>query len=127
MPTVVTDKTDFLSIQEIIKQFGEDEQVDVYSSKISSAEQAIATGTVQISQLIVQPDNDKMLFVMNNGTVIERKISQLSGLSSASEAQLKNFENMGDGVLWHDLPQVDLSLKKLLEEEIFAKYNLKVV
>ena len=127
MPTVITDKTDFASIEEIFKQFDEEANVAIYSSKMSPIEQAIAMGQLQISELIVQPENDKLLFILSNGTIIERKISSLPGLSSASEAQLRNFENMGNGILWEEVPQADLSLKYLLEEELLQKYNLKVI
>lgn len=126
MPTVITDKTDFASIEEILKQFDGEAEVDVYSSKMSPIEKAIAIRQLQISELIVQPENDKLLFVLSNSTVIERKISQLSGLSTASEAQLHSYENMGNGILWEEVPQADLSLKHLLEEELLRKYNLKV-
>ncbi len=58
--------------------------------------------------------------------MIERKISQVPGLSEANEAQLLNYENMGNGVLWEDLPRADFSLKRLLEEDLQVRYNLKV-
>ncbi len=126
MPTVITDKTDFASIEEILKQFDAQAEVDIYSPKMSPIERAIAMGQLQISELIVQPKNDKLLFVLSNGTVIERRISQMPGLCTASEAHLHNYENMGNGILWEEVPQADLSLKHLLEEELLQKYNLKV-
>lgn len=126
MPTVITDKTDFASIEEILKQFDHQAKVDIYSSKMSPIERAIVMGQLQISELIVQPENDKLLFVLSNGTVIERRISRLPRLSAASQTQLQNFENMGNGILWKEVPQADLSLKHLLEEELLQKYNLKV-
>ena len=58
--------------------------------------------------------------------MIERKISQIPGLSEANEAQLLNYENMGNGVLWEESPHADLSLKRLLEEELQTHYNLRV-
>jgi hypothetical protein len=126
MPTAITDKTDFASIEEILKQFEKQTEVDVYSSKMSPIERTIAMGQLQINELIVQPENDKLLFVLSNGTVIERRISQLPVLSAASLDQLHNFENMGDGILWKEVAKADLSLKYLLEEELLQKYNLKV-
>ena len=118
MPTVVTDKTDFASIAAILQQFKQQESVDVYSSGLSPIEQAIAIGQLEISDVVIQQHNDKILLVLSSGTVVERKISQISGLSEANEAQLLNYDNMSNGVLWEDLPHADLSLKRLLEEEL---------
>ena len=126
MPTVVTDETDFASIEAILHQFNQRDSVDIYSSSMSPIEQAIAVGKLEISDVIIQPDNDKILIVLNSGTVIERTISQIPGLSEASEAQLLNTENMGNGILWEEVPQADISLKRLLEEELLLRYNLKV-
>lgn len=126
MPTVITDKTDFASIEAILQKFAQQDAVDVYSSDMSPIEQAIAMGKLEISDVVIQPDNDKLLVVLNSGTVIERKISQIDALSAAREAQLLNYENMGNGILWGQLPQADISLKRLLEEELLLRYNLKV-
>jgi hypothetical protein len=127
MPTVITDKTDFASIEEIIKQFKIDAEVDIFSSKMSPIDLIIAMGKLEISELVIEQEKDKLLFILSNGTIIERKISEIPALSGASEAQLHNFENMGNGILWEEFPQADLSLKHLLEEELLQKYNLKVV
>ena len=127
MRTVITDKTDFASIEAILQQFSQQDAVDVYSSGLSPIEQAIAMGKLEISDVVIQPDNDKLLVVLNSGTVIERKISQIEGLSEAREAQLLNYENMGNGILWEEVPQADISLKRLLEEELLLRYNLNVV
>ena len=126
MPTVVTDKTDFASLEAVFQQFDQQASVDIYSSHLSFIERAIATGQLEISDVVVQPGNSKILIVLSSGTVIERSTNQIPGLSEASEAQLLNFENMGNGVLWEDLPQADVSLKRLLEEELLLRYNLKV-
>lgn len=126
MPTVITDKTDFTSIEEILQQFEREDEVDIYSSKMSPIERTIAIDQLRISELVVQSKNDKLLFILSNGTVIERQISRLTALSAASEAQLYNYENMGNGILWEEIPQADLSLKRLLEEELWQKYHLKI-
>lgn len=126
MPTVVTDKTDFASIEAILQQFNQQDLVDIYSSDLSPIEQAISIGQLAISDVVIQQQNDKILIVLSSGTVIERKISQVPGLLEANEAQLLNYENMGNGILWEELPHADLSLKRLLEEELQTRYNLKV-
>ena len=125
MPTVITDKTDFASIKEVLKQFDQEAEVDIYSSEMSPIEQAIAIGQLEISELIVHEDS-KLLFVLSNGTVIERAINSIPNLATANETQLSNYKNLGNGVLWEEIPQADISLKRLLEEELWQKYNLKV-
>lgn len=126
MPTVITDKTDFASIEDILRQFGQQDPVDIYASDVSPIEQAIAIGKLEISDVVIQPHNDKLLVVLNSGTIIERKISQITGLSNANKKQLLNYENMGNGILWEEIPQADISLQRLLEEELLLRYNLKV-
>jgi len=126
MPTVITDKTDFVSIEKILEQFNEEVNVDIYSSKMLPLERSIVMSNLEISEVVVQPDNDKLLFILNNGTIIERKISKITGLSAASNNQLNKYENMGNGILWEDIPQADISLKQLIQEELLHKYNLKV-
>lgn len=112
----MTDKTDFASIEAAFRQFNQHESVDIYSSGLSPIEQAIATGRLEISDVVIQPSNSKVLIVLSSGTVIERSIAQIPGLSEASEAQLASFENMGNGILWEEVPQADISLKRLLEK-----------
>lgn len=126
MPTVVTDKTDVASLEAIFQQFKQQDSVDVYSSRLSPIEQAIATGQLKISDVLIQPNNNKILIVLSSGTVIERSIAQIPGLSEVNEVQLLNFENMENGVLWEEVPQADISLKRLLEEELLLRYHLKV-
>ena len=126
MPTVVTDKTDFASVTAILRQFNQQDSVDIYSSGLSPIEQVIAIGQLEISNVVIQQQNDKLLIVLSSGTIIERKISQVPGLSEADETQLLSYENMGNGILWEGLPHADISLKRLLEEELQARYNLKV-
>ena len=126
MPTVITDKTDFASLEEVLKQFDQEAEVDIYSSKMSPIEQAIAVGQLEISELIIHAKDNKLLFVLSNGTVIERAINSLPNLATANKTQLSNYENLGNGILWEEMPQADISLKRLLEEELWQKYNLKV-
>ena len=83
-------------------------------------------GKLEISDVVIQPDNDKLLVVLSSGTVIERNISQVPGLSEASAVQLLTYENMGNGILWEEVPTADISLQRLLEEELLLRYNLKV-
>ncbi|WP_339815268.1 hypothetical protein [uncultured Imperialibacter sp.] len=126
MPTVITDKTDIKSIDEILANFKDNDQVDIYSSEMSPIETAIVFNGLKISNVIVQKENNTILFILNNSTVLQRQISQFKGLTSASLKQLSNFENMGDGVLWPEIPTADTSLKSLIQEELLQKYKLQI-
>ena len=126
MPTVITDKTDFASIEAILQQFDQEDSVDIYAANLSSLEKIIAMGELAISDVIVQPANHKILIVLSSGTIIERDTSQISGLSEATDGQLLKVENMGNGILWTEVPEADISLKRLLEEELLSRYNLRV-
>lgn len=126
MPTVITDKTDIKSIEEILANFKDNDQVDIYSSEMSPIETAIVFNGLKISNVIVQKENNTILFILNNSTVLQRQISRFKGLTSASLKQLSNFENMGDGVLWPEIPTADTSLKSLIQEELLQKYKLQI-
>lgn len=126
MATVITDKTDLKSIEEILSKFKENDQVDIYSSDMSPIETAIVFHDLKISNVIVQKENNTILFILNNGTILQRQISQVKGLSKATKDQLNSFENMGDGVLWTEMPAADTSLKNLIQEELQQKYRLQI-
>jgi hypothetical protein len=126
MATVITDKTDLKSIEEILLGFKENDQVDIYSSQMSPIERSIVFNDLKISNVIIQKDNDAILFILNNSTILHRQISQFKGLSKATISQLNNFENMGDGVLWTEIPSADTSLKSLIQEELHQKYKLEI-
>jgi len=126
MATVITDKTDLKSIEEILAKFKEEEQVDIISSDMSPIEKAIVFNDLKISNVIVQEENDTILFVLNNSTILQRQISEIKGLAGASEKAIHKYENMGDGVLWSEVPSADISLKSLLQEELRQKYKLQI-
>lgn len=126
MATVITDKTDIKSIEKILSEFKADDQVDIYSSKMSPIETAIVLNGLKVSNVIIHKDNNTILFVLNNSTIIQRQLDQIQGLSESSEKQINNFENMGDGVLWPEIPKADISLKSLIQEELQTKYKLEL-
>jgi hypothetical protein len=76
--------------------------------------------------VIIQKENNTILFILNNSTILHRQIDQIKGLANASNKQLENFENMGDGVFWNEIPEADTSLKSLIQEELAIKYNLQI-
>ena len=126
MATVITDKTDLKSIEEILAGFKENDQVDIYSSAMSPIETAIVFNDLKISNVIIQKENNTILFILNNSTILQRQISQIKGLSKANKSQLNNFENMGNGVLWTEIPSADTSLKSLIQEELQQKYKVQI-
>lgn len=126
MATVITDKTDLKSIEEILSRFKDKDQVDIYSSEMSPIETAIVFNGLKINNVIIQKENNTILFVLNNSTILQRRLNEIKGLSKASGKHLNNFENMGDGVLWPDIPSADTSLKSLIQEEVARKYKLQI-
>ncbi|MEM0940836.1 MAG: hypothetical protein AAF600_11550 [Bacteroidota bacterium] len=127
MHTVITDKTDIESIEKILSKFPSDERVNIYSSKMSPIERAIVMSGLAISNVVIQQENNLILFILNNGTVLQKSINQIKGLSKASSQSLTNFENMGNGILWPEIPEIDISLKSLIQEELAQRYNLQIV
>ena len=126
MATVITDKTDLKSIEEILSRFKDKDQVDIYSSEMSPIETAIVFNGLKINNVIIQKENNTILFVLNNSTILQRRLNEIKGLSKATDNHLNNFENMGDGVLWPDIPSADTSLKSLIQEEVARKYKLQI-
>ena len=126
MYTVITDKTDLNSIEKILAEFAPADKTDIYSSEMSPIERAIVINGLEISNVLIQRENNLILFVLNNGTVLQKPISQINGLAKASEKSLTNFDNMGDGILWSEIPEADISLKNLIQEELAQKYNLQI-
>jgi hypothetical protein len=126
MPTVITDKTDLKSIEEILDQFKEQDQVDIYSSEMSPIERAIVVNNLSITSLIVQKEAEQLIFILSNGTIIQRKLAEIEGLTNASIENLMDFENMGNGIIWNQIPAADISLKVLIQEELQQKFSLDI-
>lgn len=126
MATVITDKTDIKSIEKILSDFNETDQVDIYSSKISPIEMAIVFNDLKISNVVIQKENNLVLFILNNSTIIQRQISQIEGLDQLSEKELNTFQNMGNGVFWEEPSGSEVSLKSLIKEELEQKYRLQI-
>lgn len=124
MPTVITDKTDLESIVKELSRFSDEEKVDIFSSKISPIELAIVANNLKISKVEIKMKNNVIRFILNNGTILKRNLSEIPGLQQANIKALHRFENMGDGVLWLDIPAADISLKSLIKEELETKYKL---
>jgi hypothetical protein len=114
MPTIVTDKTDLKSIEQILDQFKDQDQVDIYSSGMSLIEMAIVVNSLSITSLIIQKEAEQLTFILSNGTIIQRKLAEIEGLTNASVENLKDFENQGNGIIWNQIPAADISLKALI-------------
>jgi hypothetical protein len=126
MPIVITDKTDLKSIEQILDQFKDQDQVDIYSSGMSLIERAIVVNNLFLTSLIVQKEAEQLIFILSNGTIIQRKLAEINGLTNASVENLKDFENMGNGIIWNRIPAADISLKALIQEELQQKFSLDI-
>ncbi|MEQ8881294.1 MAG: hypothetical protein RLQ12_16740 [Cyclobacteriaceae bacterium] len=80
MATVITDKTDLKSIEEILSRFKDKDQVDIYSSEMSPIETAIVFNGLKINNVIIQKENNTILFVLNNSTILQRRLNEIKGL-----------------------------------------------
>ena len=81
-------------------------------------EQIIFEQGLRIRAVHAYPELDLMLFVLNNGKVLRRKIAAFARLQEAEQSALDNYELLAGGVAVH-WPQVDedISLKGLLKAE----------
>jgi hypothetical protein len=112
--------------KEILDQFKEQDQVDIYSSEMSPIERAIVVNNLSITSLIVQKEAEQLIFILSNGTIIQRKLAEIEGLTNASIENLMDFENMGNGIIWNQIPAADISLKVLIQEELQQKFSLDI-
>ncbi len=126
MSTVITNDTSLKAINDIIDRFNEKESVDILSSRISPIEKAIVVDGLRIQELTIDIEASVLSIKLNNDTLLQRSIIDLPELNRADKQDLANFENLGDGIIWPNIPHGDISLKKLLEEELYLKYKLHI-
>lgn len=87
-------------------------------------DQLIFEGGLRIKTIWFDKDLDLIVVLLNNKKILQRPISDFKRLKTATEDQLKNYENDGIGVHWPDLDE-DLSLRGFLKYEL-AHFNEKV-
>ena len=82
-------------------------------------EKLIFQDGLRIKALHLHKDIDLMLIVLNNGKVLQRKLSSSELLKKANTEQLNDFRLIGNGAGIH-WPQIDedLSLKGFLQDEL---------
>ena len=87
-------------------------------NRYDTLEQIIFEQGLRIRGVHAYRELDLLLFVLNNGKVLRRKISTSTRLSEVDQAILDNHELIADGVgvHWPDVDE-DLSLKGLLKAE----------
>jgi Protein of unknown function (DUF2442) len=92
-------------------------EIDAFIDKL------IDLGKMEISSLDFHLEQDLMLIVLNNGTVINQKISNYPLLSKGNEKQLKKYKFYAGktAVEWEGLDE-DLSLRGFLKEDILKSY-----
>ncbi len=122
-PLINKETEDFLKN---LETKNENETVQFYSKDIDPIDDAIESNKLEITHLVIQKNVNRILFVLNNGTIIEKNITDILGLANANMEQLNNYENMGTGILWKEIPQADISLHGLIADEIYTKFKLKV-
>ena len=117
--SITLDKTDFRSVASALQQYGDDEIVNIYSSRMDEIEKMIHGSGLRISALHFHKELDLMLIVLNNRKTLQRSISEFTRLNKATAEQLKNYEliGKGSGVHWPDVDE-DLSLKGFIRDEI---------
>jgi hypothetical protein len=124
MPTVITDKTDANSIEKLLLNFQEEQQVNILSSQLGDLERSIVVHGLAIDKVTVDFGQKKVVVLLNTGTVLENAFSSFKGLTEANEKDAKNVENVGTGLLWKAIPEADTSLTTLLRAELALKYKL---
>jgi len=77
----------------------------------------ISNQNLRISALAFFRNLDLMLVVLNNRTVLSRRLSAYTFLENASDEVVTNYELQFSGVHWPTL-DADLSLRGLLMEEM---------
>lgn len=94
-------------------------QPDYYYGDMDAIDRLIYKDGLRIKALHFHQDLDLMLIILNNGRVLQRKISFSQRLQQASSEQLNQYEFIGEGTGIH-WPAVDedLSLRGFLEEEL---------
>lgn len=87
-------------------------------NKYDTLEQIIFEQGLRILGVHAYRDLDLLLFVLNNGKVLRRKISTSSRLAKADQEMLNDYRLIagGVGVHWPEVDE-DLSLKGLLKAE----------
>ncbi|WP_168797609.1 DUF2442 domain-containing protein [Neolewinella litorea] len=87
-------------------------------NKYDTLEQIIFEQGLRILGVHAYQELNLLLFVLNNGKVLRRKIDTLARLRDANQTVLDNYHLIagGVGVHWPDVDE-DLSLKGLLKAE----------
>lgn len=98
---------------------GKDEKEINFFRTNDPIDELIFGNGLYIKALHFHPELDLWLIVLNNGKILERKLSAFKQLSAAKNDQLLNFRLLGNGagIHWPGLDE-DISLRGLMEEEV---------
>lgn len=71
---------------------------------------------LRIKKIIVDKELDLLAIILNNGKILESRISDYQKLKNAEESQLQNWQliDQGVGVTWEELDE-DLSVKGFIK------------
>jgi len=96
------------------------DSTDVKSS--DSFERLILEGKLQIKDVHVNRETDRLVVILSSGSVIATSLSDHAGLRNGSEKALNNWRliESGIGIQWGELDE-DLSLKGLVTEVVLRQ------
>ncbi len=96
------------------------DSTDVKSS--DSFERLILEGKLQIKDVHVNRETDRLVVILSSGSVIATSLSDHAGLRNGSEKALNNWRliESGIGIQWEELDE-DLSLKGLVTEVVLRQ------
>mgnify|MGYP005813466675 CR=1 FL=1 len=77
----------------------------------------IFEGGLRIKSVWFDRDLDLIIVLLTNKKLLKRPLSDFQKLASATDGQLRQFENEGTGVSWPELDE-DLSLRGFLTYEL---------
>lgn len=93
--------------------------MDTSTNRYDSIEELIFKENVRIKAIDLHTDMNMLVIVLTSGAVLQQRLSDYPRLSSATSAQLENFELIAGstGVHWPDLDE-DISLKGILRDTL---------
>jgi hypothetical protein len=88
-------------------------------NKYDAIESLIFNEGLRIQAIDIHQDLDLLLVILNTNAILRQKLSAFKRLIKATEAQLHNYQFIGEGtgVYWPDIDE-DLSLKGFLQNEL---------
>lgn len=88
-------------------------------NNFDSIEKLIRDEGLRIESVIIQPELDTMLVILNTNAILHQRISSYERLKTDNNAALFQYELIGNGLSIHwPMLDEDLSLKGFLRDEL---------